>query len=105
MLATYVGSIGGIIAPSPLNILSLAGTRRPIYSNHKQPTTTAKNDEICQMPIRHRRFFRTGKVSCLIVMFLITPCRPSSAYLNSTDAALDGEWYYVLAPASVILIS
>ena len=47
-------------------------------------------------------------MSCLIVVFLflaaLTPRRPSSAYLDSTGAALDREWcsfYYVLA--SVVL--
>ena len=44
-----------------------------------------------------------NKMSCLIVVFLVlaalTPHSSTSAYLKSTDAALDGGWYYVLASA------
>ena len=56
---------------------------------------TTKNDKV---PIRGNGASSSNpdKVSCLIVVFLVlaalTPRRPSSVYLNSTDAALDGEW-------------
>ena len=104
MSATYIGSTGNIIAPFPSKYFYrwLLHAVIPIANNQRLRQKMTR----CPMPIRHRRlFFWSDKVTCLIVVFLVlaalTPRRPSSAYLNSADAALDGEWcsffiYYVL---------
>ena len=85
MPATYVGSTSDIIAPSSLIVtyppLARAATRtsNDNQKNHEMPT---------QGSLRHL-FFRTNKVSCLIVVFpvsaVLTPRCPSSAYPSAEE--------------------